>query len=70
MTRGDTDEVRKSSLVPTLDLTDLAKGTKVIFEGKSGFGHEAWSGPLVSAFGTDIAVTGVIGATGYYFDGQ
>jgi len=51
----------------TLDLTDLTKGTHVIFEGETTFGFEEWSGPLVSISGTDITITA---ASGAYFNGQ
>jgi len=51
----------------TLDLTDLTKGTSVIFEGVTTFGYEEWSGPLVSISGTDITVTQSSGA---YFAGD
>jgi len=46
----------------TLDLTDLTKGTTVIFEGETTFGYEEWSGPLFAVSGTDITVTQSSGA--------
>ncbi|KAJ5776376.1 uncharacterized protein N7511_001387 [Penicillium nucicola] len=46
----------------TLDLTGLAKGTTVIFEGTTTFGYKEWSGPLVSVSGTSITVKGASGA--------
>ncbi|CAD6440441.1 43ce29d6-2ad0-4120-85a4-98f414027884 [Sclerotinia trifoliorum] len=45
----------------TLDLTGLATGTKVIFEGTTTFGYSEWEGPLVSISGTNIVVTGASG---------
>ncbi|KAF2090735.1 glycoside hydrolase family 28 protein [Saccharata proteae CBS 121410] len=45
----------------TLDLTDLNKGTEVIFEGTTSFGYKEWSGPLISVSGTDITVKGASG---------
>ncbi|CAG8958103.1 hypothetical protein HYFRA_00000448 [Hymenoscyphus fraxineus] len=51
----------------TLDLTKLTTGTHVIFEGKTTFGYEEWSGPLVSVSGQDIVVTG---ASGNCLDGD
>nr|AEL22832.1 endo-polygalacturonase I [Penicillium sp. CGMCC 1669] len=51
----------------TLDLTGLAAGTKVIFEGTTTFGHKQWVGPLISISGTNIAVSG---AAGHVIDGQ
>ncbi|CZT41462.1 probable Polygalacturonase [Rhynchosporium secalis] len=50
----------------TLDLTKLASGTKVIFQGTTTFGYEEWSGPLISVSGTNIDVSG---ATGNVIDG-
>ncbi|KAA8564839.1 hypothetical protein MFRU_008g03210 [Monilinia fructicola] len=59
----------------TLDLTGLAKGTKVTFEGTTTFEYEEWSGPLVSVSGTDITVTGASGSKldglgAKYWDGK
>jgi polygalacturonase len=45
----------------TLDLTDLTEGTNVIFEGKTTWGYEEWSGPLLSISGENIIVTGTSG---------
>ncbi|KAJ5510492.1 Glycoside hydrolase family 28 [Penicillium expansum] len=51
----------------TLDLTGLASGTKVIFEGTTTFGYKQWAGPLISISGTNIQVSG---ASGHLIDGQ
>ncbi|KAA8912990.1 endopolygalacturonase [Sphaerosporella brunnea] len=45
----------------TLDLTNLATGTQVIFTGQVTFGYKEWSGPLISVSGTQISVTGAPG---------
>ncbi|KKK12240.1 hypothetical protein P175DRAFT_0453786 [Aspergillus ochraceoroseus IBT 24754] len=45
----------------TLDLTGLARGTHVIFEGTTTFGYQEWHGPLISMSGQDITVTGANG---------
>ncbi|PMD65878.1 glycoside hydrolase family 28 protein [Hyaloscypha bicolor E] len=50
----------------TLDLTGLASGTHVFFEGTTTFGYEEWSGPLISVSGTNVAV---VGASGHVIDG-
>ncbi|KAJ5938600.1 CAZyme family GH28 [Penicillium verhagenii] len=42
----------------TLDLTDLASGTKVIFNGETTFGYEEWDGPLIEISGSNIIVAG------------
>jgi polygalacturonase len=46
----------------TLDLTNLAKGTNVVFKGTTTFGYKEWKGPLVSISGDHITVDGT-GAT-------
>ena len=46
----------------TLDLTGLADGTQVVFEGETTFGYAEWEGPLVSISGKDITVTAGTGA--------
>lgn len=51
----------------TLDMTDLTKGTTVIFEGTTSFGYKEWDGPLFSVSGTDITVKG---ASGHVIDGN
>ncbi|RDW67001.1 hypothetical protein BP5796_09750 [Coleophoma crateriformis] len=51
----------------TLDMTGLTDGTAVIFEGTTTWEYEAWSGPLFSVSGKDIAVSG---ATGHVLDGN
>ncbi|GIK04998.1 hypothetical protein Aspvir_009097 [Aspergillus viridinutans] len=47
----------------TLDLSKLADGTTVIFEGETTWGYEEWSGPLLQISGTNIKVEGASGAT-------
>ncbi|KAF7125670.1 hypothetical protein CNMCM5793_001909 [Aspergillus hiratsukae] len=59
----------------TLDLSDLADGTTVIFEGKTTWGYKAWSGPLLQISGKNIKVQGASGATlnpdgARWWDGQ
>ncbi|RDW57451.1 hypothetical protein BP6252_13789 [Coleophoma cylindrospora] len=51
----------------TLDLSDLADGSTVIFEGTTTWEYEEWSGPLLQIKGTDITVTG---ASGNVLDGN
>ena len=51
----------------TLDLTDLADDTTVIFEGTTTFGYKEWSGPLISVSGTGITVDG---ASGHVINGE
>ncbi|KAJ5946921.1 hypothetical protein N7454_003760 [Penicillium verhagenii] len=46
----------------TLDLTDLTKGTEVIFEGTTTFGYEEWDGPLIEISGKSITVKAASGA--------
>ena len=46
----------------TLDLTNLQKGTNVVFKGTTTFGYKEWKGPLVSISGDHITVDGT-GAT-------
>lgn len=46
----------------TLDLTNLKKGTNVVFKGTTTFGYKEWKGPLVSISGDHITVDGT-GAT-------
>jgi galacturan 1,4-alpha-galacturonidase len=50
----------------TLDLTNLAKGTNVVFKGTTTFGYQEWTGPLVSISGDSITVDG----TGATLDGD
>lgn len=50
----------------TLDLTNLQKGTNVVFKGTTTFGYEEWKGPLVSISGDHITVDG----TGATLDGD
>lgn len=42
----------------TLDLSDLKKGTKVVFKGTTTFGYKEWKGPLVRIAGDTITVDG------------
>lgn len=46
----------------TLDLTDLADDTTVIFEGTTTFAYSQWAGPLFAVSGTGITVAGKSGA--------
>jgi len=46
----------------TLDLTDLADGTTLVFSGTVTFGYAEWDGPMVSVSGNDITVTGESGS--------
>lgn len=66
-----TDIVLDGIAVPageTLDLTDLADGTSVTFQGTTTFGYEEWEGPLISVSGVNnIAVAG---ASGHVIDGD
>ena len=65
-----TNIVISNAVVPagtTLDLTGLASGTTVTFEGTTTFGYKEWEGPLVSVSGTKI---NVVGASGSVLDGQ
>jgi len=50
----------------TLDMSNLKKGTKVIFKGTTTFGYKEWKGPLVRFSGDDITVDG----TGATLDGD
>ncbi|KAH6967723.1 glycoside hydrolase [Ilyonectria robusta] len=47
----------------TLDMTGLASGTQVIFQGKTTFGYKEWSGPLISFSGSNIVIDGESGHT-------
>ena len=38
----------------TLDLTNLQKGTNVVFKGTTTFGYKEWKGPLVSISGEAV----------------
>lgn len=51
----------------TLDLTKLATGTHVIFQGKTTFGYKEWEGPLISFTGTNLLIEG---ASGHSIDCQ
>lgn len=51
----------------TLDLSKLADGTTVIFEGTTTFGYKEWAGPLLTIGGNKITVKG---ASGSVLDGQ
>ncbi|KAL4151377.1 hypothetical protein PRNP1_008323 [Phytophthora ramorum] len=42
----------------TLDLTKVAKGATITFEGTTTFEQAAWEGPLILLTGTDLTVTG------------
>ncbi|ETP12496.1 hypothetical protein F441_12159 [Phytophthora nicotianae CJ01A1] len=42
----------------TLDLTDIADGATITFEGTTTFGEEEWDGPLILLTGNDLTVTG------------
>ncbi|KAL2827806.1 glycoside hydrolase [Aspergillus cavernicola] len=46
----------------TLDLSDLADDTTVIFEGTTTWGYEEWDGPLLQIKGNGITVKGASGA--------
>ncbi|GES64877.1 extracellular polygalacturonase [Aspergillus terreus] len=46
----------------TLDLSDLADDTTVIFEGETTWGYKEWSGPLLQISGKGIKVQGASGA--------
>lgn len=51
--------VLKNIAVPagkTLDLSDLKKGTTVIFDGTTTFGYKEWAGPLIKVSGDTITV--------------
>jgi polygalacturonase len=65
-----TSIIINAAVVPagtTLDLTGLASGTTVTFQGTTTFGYKEWAGPLVSVSGDKITV---IGASGSVIDGQ
>ncbi|KAK2625855.1 hypothetical protein QTJ16_005167 [Diplocarpon rosae] len=51
----------------TLDLTGLADGTSVVFQGTTTWDYEEWSGPLIAVSGSNIAVSG---APGHVLDGN
>ncbi|PBP21459.1 endopolygalacturonase [Diplocarpon rosae] len=51
----------------TLDLTGLADGTSVVFQGTTTWEYEEWSGPLFAVSGSNIAVSG---AAGHVLDGN
>lgn len=51
----------------TLDLTKLATGTHVIFQGKTTFGYKEWEGPLISFTGSNLLIEG---ASGHSIDCQ
>ncbi|KUI65491.1 hypothetical protein VM1G_00119 [Cytospora mali] len=53
----------------TLDMTDLADGTVVIFEGTTTFGYKEWEGPLFAVSGKNVKVAGE-STTGTILDGQ
>ncbi|KAI3324071.1 glycoside hydrolase family 28 protein [Xylariaceae sp. AK1471] len=46
----------------TLDLSKLADGTHVIFEGTTTWGYEEWAGPLLQIEGNDITIEGASGS--------
>ncbi|KAF2623511.1 glycoside hydrolase family 28 protein [Macroventuria anomochaeta] len=46
----------------TLDLSDLADDTTVIFEGTTTWGYKEWAGPLLNIGGSKITVKGASGA--------
>ncbi|KAM0546649.1 hypothetical protein ACHAPJ_010787 [Fusarium lateritium] len=51
----------------TLDLSKLADGTKVTFQGTTTWGYKEWEGPLLTISGKSITV---VGASGAILDGQ
>lgn len=51
----------------TLDLTDLADDTAVVFEGTTTWEYAEWDGPLLSISGTGIKVSG---SSDHQLDGQ
>ncbi|RMZ73495.1 Glycoside hydrolase family 28 [Pyrenophora seminiperda CCB06] len=51
----------------TLDLSKLADGTTVVFEGTTTFGYKEWAGPLLNIGGNKITVKGAAGSA---LDGQ
>jgi len=62
--------VIKDMTVPagtTLDLTNLATGTTVTFQGTTTFGYKEWEGPLISVSGNNIKV---VGAADHLIDGS
>ena len=59
----------------TLDLSDLADGTSVIFQGTTTWGYKEWAGPLLQIEGTGIKISGASGAVlnpdgARWWDGQ
>nr|AAY82498.1 polygalacturonase [Ophiostoma ulmi] len=46
----------------TLDLSKLADGATVIFEGETTWGYKEWAGPLLQIKGNGITVQGALGA--------
>jgi polygalacturonase len=46
----------------TLDLSGLADGTTVIFEGSTTWGYKEWAGPLLQIGGNKITVKAAAGA--------
>jgi polygalacturonase len=46
----------------TLDLSDLADDTTVIFEGTTTWGYKEWDGPLLQISGNKITVKGASGS--------
>ncbi|KAK4503973.1 hypothetical protein PRZ48_004888 [Zasmidium cellare] len=62
--------VLKDITVPaetTLDMTDLADGTTVTFEGTTTFEYAEWKGPLISFSGKQLTITG---AADHVIDGN
>ncbi|KAJ8113089.1 hypothetical protein OPT61_g4696 [Boeremia exigua] len=59
----------------TLDLSKLADGTTVIFQGTTTWGYKEWAGPLLSIGGKKITVSGASGSVlnpdgARWWDGQ
>lgn len=59
----------------TLDLSKLADGATVIFQGTTTWGYKEWAGPLLSIGGKKITVQGASGAVlnpdgARWWDGQ
>jgi len=47
----------------TLDLSKLADGTTVIFQGETTWGYSEWAGPLLTISGNKITVQGASGSS-------
>lgn len=58
--------ILKNIAVPagtTLDMTKLADGTHVTFQGTTTFGYKEWEGPLISFSGNNLLIDGASGHT-------